>query len=165
MSTAQLLSPPDTESRDESPASRETARISFRQPVATSGFIDAAWWPRSLDLAAELPPILEVLWTAAREITRITFNISAWEPAPRRMHIDGRVVRLGGFNTSDPLTVRMSDASRVERIDILVIAPSTDPLLAERELALASQADSRYRAQEIVSRVGDPGPNDPGRLA
>jgi hypothetical protein len=154
MSTAQLLLPAGAQPRHDAPASAEAARISFRQPVSRSGFIDAAWWPRSRDLSTELPPLLEVLWTAAREITRITYNIAAWDPAPRRMRIEGRTVRLGGFTTSDPLTVRLSDAGGAERIDILVIAPTTEPSLAQRALLLASEADSPYRADEILTRTG-----------
>lgn len=161
MTTAQLLRPADTDARPDLAGSPEGARLSFRQPVSTSGFIDSAWWPRSRDLTAELPPLLEVLRTAAREINHITFNIAAWDPAPRRMSIEGRTVRLGGFTTSDPLTVRLSDAWGVERIDILVIAPDADPSLAERALLLASQPDSPYRAREILTRAVNPDSNRP----
>jgi len=154
MSTAQLLPASDNEPHDEARASGQAARISFRQPVSRSGFIDAAWWPRSRDLTSELPPLLEVLWTAAREVDRVTYNIAAWDPAPRRMRIEGRVVRLGGFSTSDPLTIRLSDAWGAERIDILVIAATTDASLAQRALLLASKADSPYRADEILTRAG-----------
>jgi hypothetical protein len=161
MSTAQLLRPADTEPRHDPPASIEAARISFRQPVTRSGFIDAAWWPRSHDLTSELPPLLDVLWTAAREITRITYNIAAWDPAPRRMRIEGRTVRLGGFTTSDLLTVRLSDAAGAERIDILVVAPDTDADLAQRALLLASEADSPYRAEEILTIAGIPAKTSP----
>jgi len=158
MTTAQLLQPADSEPRHDPPecAMDKAARISFRQPVSTGGFIDAAWWPRSIDLTSELPPLLDVLWTAAREITRITYYVGAWNPAPRRMHIQGRPVRLGGFTTSDPLTIRLSDAWGRERIDILVIAPSTDPAIAQRALLLASEPDSPYRAEEILTRAANP---------
>lgn len=156
MGTAQLLPPTGTEPRQDPPAPAEAARISFRQPVSPSGFIDAAWWPRSSDLTTELPPLLEVLWTASRDVNRITFNVGAWGPAPRRMHIDGRTVRLGGFSTSDPLTVRLTDAWGAERIDILVIAPTTDAAVAQRALQLASTAESPYRAGEILDRAGSP---------
>jgi hypothetical protein len=156
MNTAQLLPPPITEPPPGGPPLSEAARISFRQPVSESGFIDAGWWPRSHDLTAELPPLLDVLWTAAREITRITYHLAAWDPAPRRMRIDGRTVRLGGFATGDPLTVTLSDASGRERIDVLVIAHTTDPALAQRALRLASEAGSPYRASEILTRAADP---------
>jgi Family of unknown function (DUF5994) len=161
MTTAPLLPPVNAGSPDDASASALPARISFRQPVSGSGFIDAAWWPRSLDLTTELPPLLEVLWTAAREITRITYNIAAWDPAPRRMRIENRTVRMGGFATSDPLTVRLSDAGGAERIDVLVITPTTDPALAQRALLLASEACSPYRAEEILIRAGDPDEGSP----
>jgi hypothetical protein len=132
------------------------ARISFRQPVSPDGFIDAAWWPRSLDLVAEFEQLLDVLWTGDRDITRITYNIHAWNPAPHRMTVQGRVVRLGGFNSSDPTTVRLSDPWGRERIDVLVIAPDTDPAVAQRILALASVADSTYRAEEILALAKTP---------
>ena len=74
MSTAQLLPSAKTEPSGAAAAPAEAARISFRQPVSSAGFIDAAWWPRSLDLTTELPPLLEMLRAAAREINRITFN-------------------------------------------------------------------------------------------
>jgi hypothetical protein len=133
------------------------ARISFRQPVSRAGFIDAAWWPRSLDLTAELPPLLDVLWTAGREVTRFTYNIGLWDPAPRRIHYQGRTVRLGEFSSSDPLTVRLSDSWAREHIDILVVVPETDAALARRTLLLASAADSPYRAAEILGRARQAG--------
>jgi hypothetical protein len=142
-----------TQARDGGPASAEAARISFRQPVSTSGFIDAAWWPRSLDLTTELPPLLEVLWTADRDITRITYHTAAWNPAPRRMQIHNRTVHLGGFATSDALTIRLSDSWGHDRIDVLVIAPNTEKGVADRALRLASAADSHYRAAEILTRA------------
>ena len=143
---------------DSPPAPADAARVMFRQPVSKSGFIDAAWWPRSRDLTAELPPLLAVLWTASREINRITYNLAGWERAPRHMLIEGRDVRLGGFATGDPITVRLTDAWERERVDILVIAPDTDPETAERILTLASTAENPLRAAEILSRANEPVP-------
>lgn len=131
----------------------ERSRISFRQPISTGGFIDAAWWPRTRDLTIELPALMDVLWTAGREINRITFNLHAWKPAPRRMRIEGRTMRLGGFATSDPQSVRLSDPWGAERVDILVIAPETDPAVAQRIFDLASETDNPYRAQEIIDEA------------
>jgi hypothetical protein len=137
-----------------------TARVSFRQPVSASGYIDAAWWPRSRDLTAELPALLDVLWTAAREITHVTYNVRAWEPAPRRLLVDGRRVRLGGFVTGDPHVVELIDAWGRERVDLVVIPAETDPDVAERALRLAGVAESPYRADEILARAAhEPGVN------
>ncbi len=153
MTTAQLLPPTAQPTEEISPSPQPATRISFRQPVSATGFIDAAWWPRTLDLTAELPPLMDVLWTAGREINRVTYNVAAWDPAPRQMRIENRKIRLGGFATSDLLTVRLSDAWGRERIDILVIAPGTGSAIAERALRIASRAGDPLRAAEILAQA------------
>lgn len=156
MPTVQYLEPVAAPPRADAAAlPDDAARISFRQPVSTAGYIDAAWWPRSLDLTAELPSLLDVLWTAARDITRVTYSIAGWDPAPRRLRVEGRMVRLGGF-AGDPLTIRLADAWRSDRIDILVIAPDTDPAVAQRALLFASEAGNPEQAEEILARARQP---------
>jgi len=132
----------------------QTARVRFRQPVSEAGYVDAAWWPRSRDLAVEFPQLLEVLWTAAREITRISYNIADWDPAPRQIAIGGRIVRLGGFHTGARHEVRLSDAWRRERIDMLVVEPGADATVADRAMSLAGEADGTHRADEILTLAG-----------
>lgn len=129
----------------------EGVRARFRQPVSAEGFVDAAWWPRSRSLVDELPGFLDGLWSAGRDITRVTYHSGAWDPAPRKMYVNGRLVRLGGFTSGDLFTVRLSDAWGRERIDVLVVAPDTDPKVAERMLELAAESGSTYRAGEIVA--------------
>ncbi len=140
-------------------AADRDVRISFRQPISTSGAIDAAWWPRSLDLATELPGLVEALWAANRPIARITYSLAAWDDAPRRLLVHGRTIRLGGFATSDPLTVRLSDAWRRELIDVLVVPPETDPDVAQRALMLAAVEGNALTAAEILSSANGVGPD------
>lgn len=150
LSSQPVVAPP----RGEIAAARPSdARISFRQPVSTGGYVDAAWWPRSLDLTAELPALLDVMWTAGRDISRVTYSIAGWAPAPRRLWVEGRMVRLGGFADSDPLTIRLVDAWGTERIDILVIPPATDPEIAGRALRYASEAGNPDRAETTMARA------------
>jgi len=157
MTVTPVLEPTTVAPTVSSPVNADrSARISFRQPVSPSGAIDAAWWPRSADLTQELPALLDVLWTAGREIVHVTFHIGEWQPAPRRMTVEGRSVHLGGFATSDRLTVRLTDSSGLERIDVLVIAPQTDPEVAERALRLASISGSALTASEILLRAETP---------
>jgi hypothetical protein len=137
-------------------APEHAARVAFRQPISTSGFIDAAWWPRSLDLVVELPPLLDVLWTAGREITRVSYILRAWDPAPRRFTVGAHTVHLGGFNTGDPLLIKLIDSWGAERIDVLVLAPATAPDVATRAFDLASAADDPYTATEILTRAAEP---------
>lgn len=126
------------------------ARIRFREPVSRTGHIDAAWWPHTRDLAAELPPLLAAVWSAGRDISRVTYTIRAWDAAPRHLRIEGHTVRLGGFTTSDPLTIRLSDAWGKDRIDVLVVGPETDPATAEREMEMATRSDDDYTVAQIL---------------
>lgn len=132
------------------------ARISFRQPVGESGYIDAAWWPRSRDLAAELPALFDVLWTAYRDVDRVSYNLPFWEPTPRRMHIDERVVRVCGFHIQDPLVLTVFDSSDDEHIDILVVRPEADADFAERVLRLAGGVGSIERPDRILKLAATP---------
>ncbi len=153
MTTVSELPPP----LKPTPAKPAPARISFRQPVSGAGFVDAGWWPRSLDLAAELPPLLDVLWTACRNVTRVTYNLEFWDAAPRRIEVEGRVVRLGGFRRQNPLLLSLVDPWGREHIDLLVIAPQTDVDVAEQALAMTGGVGSMERPQRILELAAQSG--------
>ena len=126
------------------------ARVAFRQPVTSAPHIDAAWWPRSRDLEAELPGLLDVLWTAARDVDRVSYPIQSWLPVPRRLNIAERRVRLGGFTHQDLSMISLRDAWGVERIDILVIPPDTEPDLAAAAMTIASHSGPNERAARML---------------
>lgn len=79
-------------------------RMSVKPDGPTTGDVDGAWWPGSRDLAIELPTLLAA---GLGWVERVTYNLSVWKPAPRRLAADGRVVRLEGFRSqpADVLTV------------------------------------------------------------
>jgi Family of unknown function (DUF5994) len=94
--------------------------------------------------------LLEVLWTAGRDINRVLYLLDFWEPAPRHLTLEGRNAWLGGFRRQDPLMVGFVDARERERIDMLLIDPGTEREVALRALALASRADDSEGAQWIM---------------
>lgn len=142
------------------PLSAPAARVSFRQPVTSAPHVDAAWWPRSRDLEAELPALLDVLWTAARDVDRVSYPIDSWLPVPRRLDIEGRRVRLGGFAHQDPSMISLRDAWGAERIDILVIPPEAEEEFAAAAVVLASRPGPNERAARMLdlaaADMGDP---------
>jgi hypothetical protein len=121
---------------DTSPA----ARVSFRQPVESTGSVDAGWWPRSTDLAAEIVALLDVLWTGGREMRRVSYNLDSWDSAPRRMVIGGHLVHLGGYHLQSARVLSLSDARHGDTVDLLIIPFDTDPALAQRLLEMASES-------------------------
>ncbi|TQJ92789.1 DUF5994 family protein [Streptomyces sp. SLBN-31] len=56
--------------------------------------IDAARWPRSYDLLAELPRLLAGLPRAWGYITSVTVNGATWSAVPGRMLVSNQVVQL-----------------------------------------------------------------------
>lgn len=125
-------------------------RISFRQPVRRSDSVDAGWWPRSNNLTAELPALLDVLWTAARDMRQVTFNSDTWAPAPRRMIIEGNWVLLSGSHQQDPLVLLLSDAVGSDSARLLVVPFDAEPATAEHLLRLASEPGNTRTAGQLM---------------
>jgi hypothetical protein len=128
------------------------ARISFRQPVTELGYVDAGWWPRSRELRAELPSLLDVLWTACRDVNRVSYGMPFWEPVPRRMRVEDRVVSLRGIRGQDPSLLTLFDSAGRDHVDILVVPPEADATFAERVLELAGGMGSLE-----IGRLSDEG--------
>jgi hypothetical protein len=131
----------------------ELARVLFRQPVSDDGFLDAGWWPRSRDLAAELPALLDILWLAGRDVMRVSYALDFWERAPRRLRVADRVVRLGGFHTQIPGLLTLIDAWGRERVNVMVIPPDTDPAIADRALTLVADRASPEHPDQVLRRA------------
>ena len=62
-----------------------------------SGYIDATWWPRSSDLAAELPELITALQLRAGPVWRVVYDPNLWSPAERHLMLDDREIRLDPY--------------------------------------------------------------------
>ncbi|HSX96150.1 MAG TPA: DUF5994 family protein, partial [Streptomyces sp.] len=89
-----------------SAAAVPAARLALRTDGANGasrGLLDGAWWPRSRDLLVELPALTHVLDPLWARITRIAVNPTHWPVVPRRVPVDGHVVKVGWFTADiDP---------------------------------------------------------------
>jgi hypothetical protein len=145
-----------TPSGSSGPGAPLPARLRLRPRHAgpVTGFVDGGWWPRSDDLAAELPELLAQLSTAGYEVRRVAYNLDAWDPAPRRLAVAGRLVRLGGFRTQNAAEIDLVDSAGSMRTVLVVVPPQADPAMAERALVLAATADDNSRADEVLTTTG-----------
>lgn len=108
-------------SHGESAAGSEP-RLAFKPTPPASPYLDGAWWPRSTQLTAELPPLLDALSDRLGAVTMVGYHLNAWMPAPPQMQIDGETVQLQGFSSDEPATVILIGGDG-RRVCILVVAP------------------------------------------
>jgi hypothetical protein len=130
-----------------------TDQVVFPDRGLAQGFIDGGWWPRSLDLAAELPPLIEELFAAGFDITDVSYNITAWQPAPHHVAVSRRWVCLHGDATQDEASIQLIDSTGLKPVVVVVIPPGTGPLVAENALVMAGRDGDRHRPDQILPRA------------
>jgi uncharacterized protein DUF5994 len=144
---------PEAVSTDFSPV-----RLRMRSATERGGFVDGGWWPRSLDLSVELPPVLAELYAAGYAVDRVGHNLIAWQSPPKLLTVCGKQVTLNGFRNQNKSSITLidtanSNAATVNRLELVVIPPDTDTVVAERALRLAGQDGYRFRAAEILQQA------------
>jgi hypothetical protein len=125
-----------------------------REGAATDVAFDGAWWPRSRDLAAELPELVAALGGLGVRVERFTYAVDAWdEPPARKVVVAGRTVRTGAFRSMDPQLVSLTvDGER--RLDLLVVPPEADALTGVRALRMAGLRADTSSPQRVLAAAG-----------
>ncbi|GAB3500088.1 DUF5994 family protein [Amycolatopsis cihanbeyliensis] len=133
---------------------RPALRLRLKPKAPTTGHVDGAWWPRSRNLAAELPQLFAVLEIRPGRIERLTYNLAAWKPAARRLPVEGHAVRLDGFRSQHPDTVTVVGKDR-QRLTLLVIPPDATSALARQASTRAARQGDVTSVEELLApRVG-----------
>ena len=99
-----------------------------------SDYIDGAWWPRSTDLATELPELLAALTTRLGRVDRIVYDPDSWSPPPRQVTVAEHSIGLEPyrFRLRNTMYVAGSNSTVTVR---RVILPSTDSRTAHSAMA------------------------------
>ena len=126
------------------------ARLSLTPKTMLAGRLDGAWWPRSRDLAAELPPLAAALEEPWGRVTRVTVNPTRWPVVPHTVAVDGRTLHVGWFTEQDPDKLILLSYT-VGRWDLLVIPPETEPAAAARLMAAAAVPGSVLTAGVLMA--------------
>jgi len=143
----------------------ETAATTPSAPrlrLAPSGsrhtLLDGGWWPRSRDPIAELPELVLAIDPLRGPVIRLMLGTSGWDSHPSRLQVANRVVRLDYF-TSQPDSLLTALCDRGNRVDVLVVAPGTEPGTAAAAMTVAATVGNLVHAQHIlgaVTRSSDP---------
>ena len=111
--------------------------------------LDGGWWPRSMDLQAELPELIAELESRLGVIVRVMLNLDAWDSGPRRIAAGGRRIHVGRFRTTNAHTIGLTN-SEGERFTLVVVPPGATTAAARTALAMATEAGSRTRPAAIL---------------
>ncbi|MFG2323855.1 DUF5994 family protein [Streptomyces sp. NPDC048568] len=129
-----------------------TAVVRLETTHDRKGTLDGAWWPRSRDIAGELPGLVSALSEYLGPITRVGLDTDAWDELPTRMTIDGRVVHIDSFPVGDD-TVLVTRGGN-DLFSLLVVPPHTGPDAARAAMAAAVRAGSQTSAEQILIDTG-----------
>ncbi|MBD0840984.1 MULTISPECIES: DUF5994 family protein [unclassified Streptomyces] len=129
-----------------------TAVVRLETTHDRRGVLDGAWWPRSRDIAAELPGLITALTEHLGPITRVGLDADAWEGLPTRMTVDGRVVHIDSSAVGDD-TVLVTRGEQ-DLFSLLVIPPHAAPDAARAAMAEAVRAGSGSQAAQILIDTG-----------
>ncbi|MGO1050001.1 DUF5994 family protein [Crossiella sp. CA198] len=128
-------------------------RVQLKPVDASPGFLDGGWWPNTMDLGRALPALLSALRERLGPVSRVTYHLEHWLPAPRRLTVGGRTVRLEGYRSPDPRTITVTGQSG-QRIVLLVVPPETAEPEARRVLELTAGPDNRDSAASLLGVIG-----------
>ncbi len=131
------------------PTSPPTPRLRMKPPGPASGHVDGGWWPRSLDLADELPDLLTELAGRVGPVDRVSYNLTSWSTAPRRLTVDGRSLRLSGYHRQNAHILDLVNG-RGSVTPLLVVPPDFTPDRAAASLSRASEPDGRGDVDELL---------------
>ncbi|MEU9296147.1 DUF5994 family protein [Streptomyces sp. NPDC048266] len=134
-----------------------SARLALTPETTRAGLLDGAWWPRSRDLAAELPSLVDALAERWGRVTRATVNPGSWPVVPHKVAVPGHTVHVGWFTEQDPDKVILLCYS-VGRCDLLVVPPGTEPGAAARLMAAAALPGGVRTAGVLMSDEASTGP-------
>ncbi|WP_028799167.1 DUF5994 family protein [Streptomyces sp. 142MFCol3.1] len=129
-----------------------TAVVRLETTHDRRGVLDGAWWPRSRDIAAELPALIAALAEYLGPITRVGLDAGAWEALPTRLVIDDRVVHIDSFPVGDD-TVLITRGEQ-DLFSLLVVPPHATPDAARAAMAEAVRAGNVTQAVQILIDTG-----------
>ncbi|MGW0660145.1 DUF5994 family protein [Streptodolium elevatio] len=131
------------------------ARLAFAPAGRNRSRIDGAWWPRSRDLAAELPS-LGLAMTGLGVITRATVNPRHWDSVPRLVRVSGRPLKVGWFTDEQDEHEIMLLSYHAARWELLVVPPETDSAVAAQLMEAAASPDDLRGAGELIRAMVRP---------
>jgi hypothetical protein len=157
MTTIRVTRRPPTPPTGTDPGEKGRLRLALLEPRSPRTTLDGAWWPRTRSLSDELPALITELHSRGIRATRVAYNPAGWDPAPRRLDADSRVIRLGWFRSIDPQMLDLTGDLERGRVDLLVVPPDTPKAAAAAAFAAATEPGNSRSPAEIMTGAATAG--------
>jgi hypothetical protein len=128
-------------------------RLQLKPDPPASACLDGVWWPRSMQLATELPGLVARLSDRLGQVTMVGYHLDAWPETPPQVEIAGLTVQLQGFTSNEPASVIVFGRDG-RYITLLVVPSDVSDEVARQELDAASQpANGRVALNDEAERA------------
>lgn len=141
-------------------------------PRPSPGGVDGRWWPRTRDLAVELPALVAAVAQWFGAVDRVRLDPEDWDHRPHRITTGGRAVVVERCSGGGRHAVELF-GPRSAHLDLLVIPPDTPLVVALACLSLqtptAAEPDGADHREPLPAPRPVTGdrirPSTPGRPA
>jgi Family of unknown function (DUF5994) len=123
-------------------------RIRLKPAHRSCGFVQGAWWPRSTELANELPSLLAALSLRVGPIDSVLYHETDWSPAPLSIkHQDDQVILSAHQELPNVVSLF---GPRFGRLDLLVVPPYTEPTHAYNVVTTAASVNDASTPNRLL---------------
>ncbi len=129
-------------------------RLQLKSYRAVSEHVDGAWWPRSMNLVAELPELVASLSDRLGQVVMVGYRRNGWHDTPRLTEIGGHTIELLGFTSDEPASVILMGQDG-RHVTLHVIRPDTSQDAARQaleEAGLSADAVAAPAARATIAR-------------
>lgn len=110
---------------------QQGSRLQLNSFRLASAHIDGAWWPRSPQLADELPGLVASVSDRLGQVVMVGYHRKGWDETPPLVEIAGRTIELLSFTSDEPASlIIIGEDGR--HITLQVIPPEADEQAAQR---------------------------------
>ncbi|GAA2739210.1 MULTISPECIES: DUF5994 family protein [Kitasatospora] len=129
-----------------------TVLLRLETTQSREGVLDGAWWPRSRNIAAELPGLVRALTEHLGPVASVGLDADAWDDVPASLVVDGRSVHLDRYPVGDD-TVIITRGER-DHFSLLVVPPQANQEAALAAMARAVRTGGTDSARQILIATG-----------